>query len=76
MAIDASAARDRPRAVILITGASAGLGSELARELVRQKKAGALVLTARRGDRLEELARELTTGGTRAGDPDDCRRPG
>jgi short-subunit dehydrogenase len=41
----------------LITGASAGLGTEYARQL-----AGAgvsLILTARRADRLEELAREL-----------------
>jgi len=45
--------------VVLITGASAGLGAALARELVRQKKASALVLTARRGDRLEQLAVEL-----------------
>ncbi len=51
----------KPRPVILITGASAGLGAALARELVRQKKAGALVLTARRGDRLDELAGELRT---------------
>jgi short-subunit dehydrogenase len=43
----------------MITGASAGLGKELASELARQKLAGALVLTARRLDRLEELAREL-----------------
>jgi uncharacterized protein len=59
MAMDASAAgAERPR-VILITGASAGLGKELARELVRQNKAGALVLTARRMNRLEELASQL-----------------
>jgi uncharacterized protein len=59
MASDAGAARGKPRPVILITGASAGLGSALAHELVHQKKAGALVLTARRGDRLDELAAEL-----------------
>ncbi len=46
----------------MITGASAGLGKELARELVRQNTAGALVLTARRVDRLEELASELNEG--------------
>jgi len=44
--------------VVLITGASAGLGAALVRELVRRKKAGALVLTARRADRLEQLAVE------------------
>ena len=41
-----------PRQVVLITGASAGLGESLARELVRRGKARALVLTARR---LEDL---------------------
>jgi short-subunit dehydrogenase len=61
MAIDGGAAKGRPRGVVLITGASAGVGSALARELTRQKKAGALVLTARRGDRLDELSRELRT---------------
>jgi short-subunit dehydrogenase len=45
--------------VVLITGASAGLGAAVARELARREKAGALVLTARRGDRLEALAGEL-----------------
>lgn len=44
---------------ILITGASAGLGAALAREIVRRRKATALVLVARRGDRLDELSGEL-----------------
>ena len=42
----------------LITGASAGIGREFARQLVG--RAGALVLVARRRERLEELRHELT----------------
>ncbi len=53
----ASASEARP--VILITGASGGLGEALARELARRRKSNAMVLTARRGDRLDELAAEL-----------------
>jgi short-subunit dehydrogenase len=48
--------------VALITGASAGLGVEFARQL--SKRGHRLVLAARRKDRLETLAREL--GNTRA----------
>jgi uncharacterized protein len=51
--------RSRPRPVVLLTGASAGIGAAVTRELVRRKKAHALVLTARRGDRLDQLAAEL-----------------
>jgi len=43
--------------VALITGASAGLGVEFARQL--SKRGHALVLAARRKERLEELANEL-----------------
>lgn len=46
------------RCSALITGASAGIGRELARQLA--SRAGALVLVARRGDRLLQLRDELT----------------
>ncbi len=46
---------------VLVTGASSGIGRELARELARQ--GAAVVVTARREDRLRQLAEELTTAG-------------
>jgi NADP-dependent 3-hydroxy acid dehydrogenase YdfG len=50
--------------VVVITGASSGLGEAAARLLVAQ--GAAVVLGARRADRLKKLADELTAGGGRA----------
>ncbi|MBL8950877.1 MAG: SDR family NAD(P)-dependent oxidoreductase [Myxococcaceae bacterium] len=49
----------------LITGASAGLGREMARDIAK-RFGGNLVLVARRRDRLEELAKELEGLGVEA----------
>ena len=43
--------------VVIVTGASAGIGRELARQMAPQARA--LAIVARRRDRLEELAAEL-----------------
>lgn len=44
---------------ILVTGASAGLGQEMARQLANQHKAN-LIIVARRAEKLEQLKAELT----------------
>lgn len=65
-----------PEPVVILTGASAGIGAELARVFARNGHR--LLLIARRGDRLAQLAAEIAAAGQPA--PDilalDLQRPG
>ena len=74
----APALSDVPRfrdKVVFITGASSGIGAELARAVAHE--GAAVALTARRVDRLEALAAELTGAGHRvAVAPCDVTRDG
>ena len=47
---------------VLVTGASSGLGREIARCMAKQEKAH-LVITARRKERLEALKKEIESAG-------------
>jgi short-subunit dehydrogenase len=53
----------RPGAAALITGASSGIGAELARQL--SAPGHDLVIVARRRERIEALADQLRAAGTR-----------
>src|SRR5882762_997539 len=53
-----------PSSVIVITGASAGIGRATALRLARD--GAAVVVSARRGDRLQTLAAEIAAGGGQA----------
>ncbi len=53
-----------PDRTAVVTGASSGIGAELARELA--KRGHGVTLVARRAEKLAELAEELSSGGVRA----------
>jgi short-subunit dehydrogenase len=59
-----------PIATALVTGASAGLGREIVRQLVREHGLKIVLATARRRDRLESLAAEFAPGTIRILDGD------
>jgi uncharacterized protein len=60
--------------LVVVTGASSGLGGAIARRLVEREDAD-VIIAARRRDRLEELAAQLDVGPPDAPAPGDSRRP-
>ena len=55
--------------IIIVTGASSGLGVEFAKQLARAREADEIWLLARRKDRLDSLANEIAAQGLAAPHP-------
>ena len=75
MPADGDIIRSRPGRVVLLTGASAGIGAALARELARQKKARGARIDSPPGDRLDAACRRVANASTGPRGPHDRGRP-